>query len=272
MNNRFFDMTRLASEILGLPHRFVAAWAAAENGYEWPATNNPGNISYHGVGLPRGGIWEGVTRVLPNAVVVYDTPEAGVKAWCELISAPTRAHGGTKILTVDLQDLKTAWEHGGLVAAARVLGESNWAESHYDNGGGPGSLIIGAYYSTRMNELFGPADVEAASHTSQEPPATHTEQPNRPVHYVQPGETLSGIGLRYQVPWQVLARFNHLENPNVIHPGEAIRIPKRYVIQPGDTLTKIAMHEGYGKDGVSFLANVNRVNPDLIFAGHVLYV
>lgn len=45
------------------------------------------------------------------------------------------------------------------------------------------------------------------------------------VHVVQSGETLSGIAARYGYTWQQLARLNQLRDPNVIHPGQRIRLP-----------------------------------------------
>lgn len=64
------------------------------------------------------------------------------------------------------------------------------------------------------------------------PTATADAQPSRSssdrilgVHQVRRGETLYGIGLAYGVnPWAI-ARVNRLENPNLIYPGERLKIP-----------------------------------------------
>ena len=45
------------------------------------------------------------------------------------------------------------------------------------------------------------------------------------THVVQNGDTLWRIGLMTQTPWQVLAYWNHLPNPNMIIVGEVIQIP-----------------------------------------------
>ncbi|WP_067936782.1 LysM peptidoglycan-binding domain-containing protein [Alicyclobacillus kakegawensis] len=277
-NATFMKMAKLAAEKTGLPERFLAAWMAAENGYMWPSTNNPGNISWNGTGEPmgRGGIWTGAVRVESNRVVVYDTPEHGTEAWCELINLPTHAHGGSKALTVDTEDLKEAWAKGGVELAAKVLGESNWAASHYDDGGGPGSLIIGAYHSSVLNEWFGStsdksSEAVQAAHTSASGTSKATE-PERTTYKIKPGDTLSAIGLRFGIPYRVLARFNHIANPNVIQAGATLRIPKKYKIKPGDTLSQICVREGYPLSDVNWLAQVNGVNPNLIYAGRTLYV
>jgi LysM repeat protein len=44
------------------------------------------------------------------------------------------------------------------------------------------------------------------------------------TYTVRAGDTLSGIGERYGVSWQQLARDNHIANPNLIHPGQQITI------------------------------------------------
>lgn len=41
---------------------------------------------------------------------------------------------------------------------------------------------------------------------------------------VQPGDTLSGIGARYGVSWQWLAEVNGISDPNLIYPGNTIRV------------------------------------------------
>jgi len=42
---------------------------------------------------------------------------------------------------------------------------------------------------------------------------------------VQPGDWLSRIASRYGLSWQTLASTNHLSNPNLIYPHEALCIP-----------------------------------------------
>ncbi len=44
-------------------------------------------------------------------------------------------------------------------------------------------------------------------------------------HVVRPGDTLSAIGARAGVPWPTLAAYNQLQNPNLILPGQEIRLP-----------------------------------------------
>ncbi|MBI3301807.1 MAG: M23 family metallopeptidase [Deltaproteobacteria bacterium] len=44
-------------------------------------------------------------------------------------------------------------------------------------------------------------------------------------HQVRPGETLSGIAQRYGVPYQDIARFNTIRNPDKLEVGQWLRIP-----------------------------------------------
>jgi LysM repeat protein len=52
-----------------------------------------------------------------------------------------------------------------------------------------------------------------------------THRPAGVVHVVQPGETLSGIALRYGVSMWALAAANNLTNPNHIYVGQYLSIP-----------------------------------------------
>lgn len=45
------------------------------------------------------------------------------------------------------------------------------------------------------------------------------------LHVVQPGETLSAIARRYDTTWQTLQSMNALANPDLIHPGQTLRVP-----------------------------------------------
>ena len=47
------------------------------------------------------------------------------------------------------------------------------------------------------------------------------------IYVVQPGESLSEIAERYGVGVAALLKYNPLENPNMLRPGQRLRIPKR---------------------------------------------
>jgi LysM repeat protein len=70
------------------------------------------------------------------------------------------------------------------------------------------------------------------------------------IHIVRPGETLYRIARYYGVDMWVLARTNHIVNPNLIYVGQRLIIPTGgtagfiHVVQPGETLTRIALRYG----------------------------
>lgn len=88
------------------------------------------------------------------------------------------------------------------------------------------------------------------------------------IYVVQKDDTLSGIASKYNTTYQELARVNNIENPNLIFPGQEIRVPideNIYIVQKGDSLDSIAH-----KFGVSWQSiyeknkNVIGSNPNLI--------
>lgn len=57
-------------------------------------------------------------------------------------------------------------------------------------------------------------------------PASPTAQVNEVRYYtVQQGDDLSKIARKFNTTWPILARINHLKNPNVIRPNQKIRLP-----------------------------------------------
>ena len=47
-----------------------------------------------------------------------------------------------------------------------------------------------------------------------------------PPHDVQPGERLEDIGQHYNVPWQLLAKINGIDDPQTLRPGERLKVVK----------------------------------------------
>ncbi len=97
------------------------------------------------------------------------------------------------------------------------------------------------------------------------------------TYVVQPGDTLSEIAVRYGTTYQALAALNNISDPNLIHPGQTIRVPEKsgsapryYTIQSGDTLSGIAVRFG---TSVTTLMSLNGIsNPNLIYAGNAIRV
>jgi LysM repeat protein len=45
-----------------------------------------------------------------------------------------------------------------------------------------------------------------------------------PAYQVQPGDTLETVAMQYQVPWQLLAKINGIQNSRALTPGEKIKV------------------------------------------------
>lgn len=110
-----------------------------------------------------------------------------------------------------------------------------------------------------------------------EPPpptaATTTE------YVVQPGDTLAKLGRTFGIPWQDIASANGILDPWVIHIEQVLQIPapeapteEIYVVQPGDTMSQIAIAQDVCLDDL-FEDNRDVVEDvDLIFPGEELVV
>ena len=109
---------------------------------------------------------------------------------------------------------------------------------------------------------------------------TNTSNTSETVYTVVSGDTLSGIASKYGTTYQKLAEYNGISNPNLIYPGQKIKIPSSsgnyeykqtyYTIQSGDNLTKIASK--FGTTVNQLVAWNNIANPNLIYAGKSIRV
>jgi spore germination protein len=95
-------------------------------------------------------------------------------------------------------------------------------------------------------------------------------------HYVQYGETLFRIALRYHTTVGYLRSINYIPNPNRIYAGTSLCVRtgtppgSPYVVQYGDTLFRIARRFGVN---LYHLAQYNNIyNLNRIYAGQVLYI
>lgn len=106
------------------------------------------------------------------------------------------------------------------------------------------------------------------------------------TYTVQRGNTLSQIARTYGVSITSIVEANNIQNPNLIYPGQKLRITDsssdtlrpmdqqnsryRYVVRRGDTLSQIARLYGVS---VSYLVSLNNIsNPNLIYPGQVIRI
>ncbi|HAP5650338.1 GH25 family lysozyme [Enterococcus faecalis] len=93
------------------------------------------------------------------------------------------------------------------------------------------------------------------------------------THVVQYGETLSSIAYQYGTYYQTLAALNGLANPNLIYPGQVLKVngsvvSKIYTVQYGDNLSSIAAKLGTTYQTLAALNGL--ANPNLIYPGQTL--
>lgn len=114
--------------------------------------------------------------------------------------------------------------------------------------------------------------------SSLQPTPTPAESPSpEPTfveHIIQPGDTLLGLGLAYDVPMAAIQLHNHMGDSTVVRAGQTLSIPPRvgwegaspfwvvYVVQPGDTLVDIA--HTYGLDASMLQAANGLADADLL--------
>lgn len=98
-------------------------------------------------------------------------------------------------------------------------------------------------------------------------------QPATNTYTVKSGDTLSAIAARYGTTWQNLAAINNLSNPNLIHPGQVLKVTgsaapqpatPTYTVKSGDTLSGIAAANGttwQELQRINGIANANLIHP-----------
>jgi spore germination protein len=100
-------------------------------------------------------------------------------------------------------------------------------------------------------------------------------------HVIQRGENLFRIALRYGTSVTALQQANGLGSSTLVFAGQQLCVAAssnnggnnggtRYIVQPGDTLGRIARQHGVN---LSVLARVNSiVNPNLIYTGQAITI
>ncbi|MFX4038429.1 LysM peptidoglycan-binding domain-containing protein [Enterococcus faecalis] len=93
------------------------------------------------------------------------------------------------------------------------------------------------------------------------------------THVVQYGETLSSIAYQYGTDYQTLAALNGLANPNLIYPGQVLKVngsatSNVYTVKYGDNLSSIAAKLGTNYQTLAALNSL--ANPNLIYPGQNL--
>ncbi|EMF0420322.1 LysM peptidoglycan-binding domain-containing protein [Enterococcus hirae] len=103
--------------------------------------------------------------------------------------------------------------------------------------------------------------------------ATVPDKQPEATYVVQYGETLSSIAYQYGTDYQTLAALNGLTNPNLIYPGQVLKVnglatSNVYTVKYGDNLSSIAAKLGTTYQALAALNGLS--NPNLIYPGQTL--
>lgn len=93
---------------------------------------------------------------------------------------------------------------------------------------------------------------------------------------VQKGDTLSEIGEWFHVPWRELQRINDIEDPDLIFPGQVLRLSenhdvcKTYTVRAGDTISEIAKRHNVRPQPLAYYNQL--LDPNVISAGQTICI
>ena len=109
---------------------------------------------------------------------------------------------------------------------------------------------------------------------------TPKPEPSYDTYTVMAGDTLSDIAAKFGTTYQELAAINGIEDPNMIHVGQIIKLKGNeistpqggttYTVQAGDTLSGIAVKYGTTYQELAVLNGIS--DPNIIHVGQVLVV
>lgn len=146
-----------------------------------------------------------------------------------------------------------------------------------------GAMRIPRGYELRVPREALAMDMEEAL-AMLDPGMLHARQQDTRTHVVSRGETLSGIAGRHGVSARTLARFNNLDNGQLIYAGQNLEVPVGgqraaeralpedgvYRVRVGDTLSGIARRFGISQGDL--LAYNRFSDMDRIYPGQQLYL
>ncbi|MGX4686295.1 LysM peptidoglycan-binding domain-containing protein [Vagococcus sp. JNUCC 83] len=125
-----------------------------------------------------------------------------------------------------------------------------------------------------VNSWISRSDVEILITDKTE--ETLNKEPQAQTYTVKYGDSLSSIAEKHNTTWQSLVSLNGLSNPNLIYPGQTLKVigtatssSVYYHVVWGDTLSGIAYKQG---TTVQKIKSLNNLSSDLIYAGTTLRV
>lgn len=156
----------------------------------------------------------------------------------------------------------------------------------------PGDTLwaISIKYGTTVNEIIALNDIVNPNLiypgqnlrilTNSTIEGNQTNNLNNVIYTVKKGDTLYRIANMYGVTISQIVNLNNIANPNLIYPGQRLRIKSLstagsvttnvYKVKRGDNLWRISRRFGVT---VNYLVELNNIeNPNLIYAGQLLFI
>lgn len=234
--------------------------------------------------------WEGQGNPLFGSV---GTARNWIRAFCDRVYERTGAQPIVYVQASMLNDVQNIGDRGLWVAQYANMNATGYQDTPWNEGAyacairqySSNGRLPGYSGSLDLDKFYG--DVNAwnaykAGHSSvTNVPTPSTPAPSTPAsgtYTVRSGDTLSGIASMYGTSWQVLAQINNLSNPDLIYPGQVLKIngtantvqagSGTYTVQSGDTLSGIAAKYGTSWQTLQQLNGI--ANANLIYPGQVL--
>jgi LysM repeat protein len=168
-------------------------------------------------------------------------------------------------------------EDDGSTATINDKLETIGAQSEGLSFGASEKLVLGETTSVEVEASQSEPETDTA--TPAEPAVKSTPTDNNFTSYtVKSGDTLFNISQEYGIKWDLIAQFNNLSEPYMLHGGQVLRIPqtttstvpdKIYTIVKGDTLASIAKKYNITVNDI-IAVNPNLQQSDLISIGQVI--
>ena len=151
------------------------------------------------------------------------------RSWCS-----SNADNDHQAITIEVaNDVVGGNWHVSDVALAKLIDlcvdicERNNIDRLVFTGNASGNLTLHKYFAATM--CPGPYLESKMPYIAQEVNrrlGMKNDKPGTSAYIVKQGDTLSAIARKYNTTYQVLAEYNSISNPNLIYPGQVIKIPQ----------------------------------------------
>lgn len=133
-----------------------------------------------------------------------------------------------------------------------------------------GGKFDGDTFNGSLDDLQALCEIQPKKEDPKVAVPQSSKKSQREIVMIKEGDTLSKIALMKHIPLQVLARFNHIADPNTIKAGNHLRIPQVVEVRSGDTVSQYAYESHETTSFLGYVNNLNNVNQ--ISVGQTLYI